>query len=133
VWGVLLVCFLGGRARVVVEWGEMKAGGRVGLVVNKLSPEQSKLTAPNLHKHPPIHPPNPRSPPPHRSETYKGVEAPKGEFGVYLVSRGGNRPYRCKIRSPGFVHLQVGAGGGCLAWVGGRWGGRWGAGGKGSG
>lgn len=28
-------------------------------------------------------------------ETYKGVEAPKGEFGVYLVSRGGNRPYRC--------------------------------------
>lgn len=41
------------------------------------------------------------------SETYKGVEAPKGEFGVYLVSRGGNRPYRCKIRSPGFVHLQV--------------------------
>lgn len=35
------------------------------------------------------------------------MEAPKGEFGVYLVSRGGNRPYRCKIRSPGFVHLQV--------------------------
>ena len=40
-------------------------------------------------------------------ETYKGVEAPKGEFGVYLVSRGGNRPYRCKIRSPGFAHLQT--------------------------
>lgn len=30
-------------------------------------------------------------------ETYKGVEAPKGEFGVYLVSRGGNRPYRCGL------------------------------------
>lgn len=40
-------------------------------------------------------------------ETYKGVEAPKGEFGVYLVSRGGNRPYRCKIRSPGFAHLAA--------------------------
>ena len=35
------------------------------------------------------------------------MEAPKGEFGVYLVSRGGNRPYRCKIRSPGYVHLQM--------------------------
>jgi NADH dehydrogenase I D subunit len=40
-------------------------------------------------------------------ETYKGVEAPKGEFGVYLVSRGGAKPYRCKIRSPGFAHLQT--------------------------
>ena len=65
--------------------------------------------------HPPTPPPHPTLNP-HtgtpfgpRSETYKGVEAPKGEFGVYLVSRGGNRPYRCKIRSPGFVHLQVGA------------------------
>eukprot|EP00877_Chromochloris_zofingiensis_P009250 jgi/Chrzof1/4579/Cz14g19010.t1 len=40
-------------------------------------------------------------------ETYKAVEAPKGEFGVYLVSRGGNRPYRCKIRAAGFAHLQT--------------------------
>jgi len=40
------------------------------------------------------------------SETYTAVEAPKGEFGVYLVSNGTNRPYRCKIRAPGFVHLQ---------------------------
>jgi NADH:ubiquinone oxidoreductase subunit D len=35
------------------------------------------------------------------------VEAPKGEFGVYLVSTGGNRPYKCKIKSPGLTHLQI--------------------------
>jgi NADH dehydrogenase (ubiquinone) Fe-S protein 2 len=40
------------------------------------------------------------------NETYTAVEAPKGEFGVYLVSNGTNRPYRCKIRAPGFAHLQ---------------------------
>ena len=39
-------------------------------------------------------------------ETYSAVEAPKGEFGVFLVSNGTNRPYRCKIRAPGFAHLQ---------------------------
>ncbi|EKV30852.1 NADH-ubiquinone oxidoreductase chain D [Caenispirillum salinarum AK4] len=40
-------------------------------------------------------------------ETYTVTEAPKGEFGVYLVADGTNRPYRCYIRSPGFVHLQA--------------------------
>jgi NADH-quinone oxidoreductase subunit D len=38
---------------------------------------------------------------------YAAVEAPKGEFGVYLVSDGSNKPYRCKLRAPGFAHLQA--------------------------
>ncbi len=40
-------------------------------------------------------------------EVYVAVEAPKGEFGVYLVSDGTNKPYRCKIRAPGYAHLQA--------------------------
>jgi NADH-quinone oxidoreductase subunit D len=40
-------------------------------------------------------------------EVYAAVEAPKGEFGVYLVSNGTNKPYRCKLRAPGFAHLQA--------------------------
>lgn len=40
-------------------------------------------------------------------EVYTAVEAPKGEFGVYLIADGSNRPYRCKIRAPGFAFLQA--------------------------
>ena len=40
-------------------------------------------------------------------ETYRAVEAPKGEFGVVLVSDGSSKPYRCKLRAPGFAHLQA--------------------------
>jgi len=39
-------------------------------------------------------------------ETYAAVEAPKGEFAVYLLADGSNKPYRCRIRAPGFMHLQ---------------------------
>jgi NADH:ubiquinone oxidoreductase subunit D len=42
-----------------------------------------------------------------KGESYVGVEAPKGEFGLYLISDNTEIPYRCKIRSPGFVHLQA--------------------------
>jgi NADH-quinone oxidoreductase subunit D len=39
--------------------------------------------------------------------TYTAIEAPKGEFGVYLIADGTNKPYRCKIRAPGYYHLQA--------------------------
>ena len=42
-----------------------------------------------------------------KDEIYSAVEAPKGEFGVYLISDGSNIPYKCKIRAPGFSHLQA--------------------------
>ena len=42
-----------------------------------------------------------------KDEIYSAVEAPKGEFGVYLISDGSNKPYKCKIRAPGFSHLQA--------------------------
>lgn len=42
-----------------------------------------------------------------KGHTYSCVEAPKGETGVYLISDGSNRPYRCKIKAPGFLHLQA--------------------------
>ncbi|MBM5782008.1 MAG: NADH-quinone oxidoreductase subunit D [Pelagibacterales bacterium] len=41
-----------------------------------------------------------------KGEAYACVEAPKGEFGVYIISEGGNKPYRCRLRAPGFAHLQ---------------------------
>jgi len=41
-----------------------------------------------------------------KEEVYSVVEAPKGEFGIYMVSNDTNIPYRCKIKAPGFLHLQ---------------------------
>ncbi|MBU6338412.1 MAG: NADH-quinone oxidoreductase subunit D [Rickettsiales bacterium] len=42
-----------------------------------------------------------------KGEAYGCVEAPKGEFGVYIISNGGNKPHRCRVRAPGFAHLQA--------------------------
>ena len=42
-----------------------------------------------------------------KNETYMACEAPKGEFGIYLISDNSNKPYRCKIKAPGFAHLQA--------------------------
>lgn len=41
-----------------------------------------------------------------QEDTYTVVEAPKGEFGIYLVANSTNKPYRCRIKAPGFLHLQ---------------------------
>lgn len=41
-----------------------------------------------------------------REEVYSVVEAPKGEFGIFLVSNDSSIPYRCRIKAPGFLHLQ---------------------------
>jgi NADH dehydrogenase (ubiquinone) Fe-S protein 2 len=41
-----------------------------------------------------------------KGETYSVIEAPKGEFGVYLLSNNTSRPARCRIKAPGFLHLQ---------------------------
>ena len=40
-------------------------------------------------------------------EVYAAVEAPKGEFGVYLIADGSSKPYRCKIKAPSFAHLAA--------------------------
>ena len=42
-----------------------------------------------------------------KGNVYTAVEAPKGEFGVYLISDGSNKPYRCKISAPGFSHIEA--------------------------
>jgi NADH-quinone oxidoreductase subunit D len=42
-----------------------------------------------------------------KGEVYSAIEHPKGEFGIYLISDGANKPYRVKIRAPGFAHLAA--------------------------
>jgi len=86
--------------------GQERAGP-VSSITNKIVPPkraQMKRSMESLIHHFKLYTEGYRVP---EGEVYAAVEAPKGEFGVYLVSDGTNRPYRCKIRAPGFAHLQA--------------------------
>jgi NADH-quinone oxidoreductase subunit D len=81
--------------------------GPVSSMTNKIVPPkraQMKRSMESLIHHFKLYTEGYRVP---EGEVYAAVEAPKGEFGVYLVSDGTNKPYRCKIRAPGFAHLQA--------------------------
>jgi NADH-quinone oxidoreductase subunit D len=81
--------------------------GPVSVVDNKIVPPkraEMKRSMESLIHHFKLYSEGYHVPP---GEVYAAVEAPKGEFGVYLVSDGSNKPYRCKIKAPGFAHLQA--------------------------
>ncbi|MFN3584674.1 NADH-quinone oxidoreductase subunit D [Phenylobacterium sp.] len=85
----------------------MKTPGLVLVDDHKISPPrrgEMKRSMEALIHHFKLYTEGYRTPP---GDVYAAVEAPKGEFGVYLVSDGTNRPYRCKIRAPGYPHLQA--------------------------
>jgi NADH-quinone oxidoreductase subunit D len=84
-----------------------KTTGPVMTEDNKISPPrrgEMKRSMESLIHHFKLYTEGFRTP---EGEVYACVEAPKGEFGVYLVSNGTNKPYRCKIRAPGFPHLAA--------------------------
>lgn len=84
-----------------------REAGPVAVVDHKIAPPSRadmKRSMEALIHHFKLHTEGFRTP---EGDVYAAVEAPKGEFGVYLVSDGTNRPYRCKIRAPGFAHLQA--------------------------
>ena len=80
--------------------------GEVSVIDNKITPpkrSEMKHSMESLIHHFKLFTEGYRVP---EGQTYNAVEAPKGEFGVFLVSNGTNRPYRCHVRAPGFAHLQ---------------------------
>jgi NADH-quinone oxidoreductase subunit D len=84
-----------------------EAQGPVSIKDNKITPasrEETKMSMEATIHHFKLYTEGFRVP---AGEVYAAVEAPKGEFGVYLVADGSNRPYRCKIRAPSFAHLQA--------------------------
>lgn len=92
--------------RIIVQCLNMMPAGLIKTDDRKISPPsraQMKQSMESVIHHFKLYTEGAHVP---EGETYTAVEAPKGEFGVYLVSNGTNRPYRCKIRAPGFAHLQ---------------------------
>ncbi|MDZ4792083.1 MAG: NADH-quinone oxidoreductase subunit D [Hyphomicrobiales bacterium] len=84
-----------------------KGGGSVMTTDNKIAPprrDDMKRSMEAIIHHFKLYTEGFRVP---KGEVYSCVEAPKGEFGVYLIADGSNKPYRCKIRAPGFPHLAA--------------------------
>ncbi len=93
--------------RIMEQCVERMPDGPVSVENNKITPPkrgEMKRSMEALIHHFKLYTEGYHVPP---GETYTAVEAPKGEFGVYLVADGSNRPYKCKIRAPGFAHLQA--------------------------
>jgi NADH-quinone oxidoreductase subunit D len=93
--------------RIILQCAEMLEPGPVMTRDGKIAPPsraEMKGSMEALIHHFKLYTEGPKVP---VGEVYAAVEAPKGEFGVYLVSDGSNRPYRCKIRAPGYAHLQA--------------------------
>ena len=93
--------------RIMKQCLEEMPGGPVRTQDNKIAPPsrgEMKQSMEALIHHFKLYTEGYRVP---EGETYTAVEAPKGEFGVYVVADGTNKPYRCKIRAPGFAFLQA--------------------------
>jgi NADH-quinone oxidoreductase subunit D len=91
----------------IAKLREPEAQGPVVVADNKIAPPrrgEMKRSMEALIHHFKLYTEGVRVP---EGEVYAAVEAPKGEFGVYLVADGSNKPYKCKIRAPGFAHLQA--------------------------
>ncbi|ABD07278.1 NADH dehydrogenase I, D subunit [Rhodopseudomonas palustris HaA2] len=91
----------------IAKMREPAGQGRVAVDDNKIFPPrrgEMKRSMESLIHHFKLYTEGFRVP---AGEVYVAVEAPKGEFGVYLVSDGTNKPYKCKVRAPGFAHLQA--------------------------
>ena len=93
--------------KIILQCLERIQPGIISIDDNKITPPKRKLMKKSMESlihHFKLFTEGYRVP---EGETYIAVEAPKGEFGVFLVSDGSNKPYRCKIRAPGFAHLQA--------------------------
>uniref|UniRef100_A0AAY5K205 NADH dehydrogenase [ubiquinone] iron-sulfur protein 2, mitochondrial n=1 Tax=Esox lucius TaxID=8010 RepID=A0AAY5K205_ESOLU len=93
--------------RIMVQALNKMPEGEIKVDDNKVAPpkrSEMKMSMESLIHHFKLYTEGYQVPP---GATYTAVEAPKGEFGVYLVSDGTSRPYRCKIKAPGFAHLAA--------------------------